>query len=148
MVPLRVQGDYDLQVAFVRRQGGDVLILFPVDQQRCFLTIGAKRAHLGGIKGGVDHPVPVRCPDGKRSIVSIQVRSKDPQITIAVRYDGGPLLGWEGKKADLFSLPDCWSLPKPQTVGLAAHLSLTVFESVQLTLQEGELLPAWADPTQ
>ena len=109
LLPVAVEGDYDLDVQFARSTGQDTIaIVFPVGANPCLLTLsefGGRTSRLA-IKVGLSPPQqdnririePSVLTNGQKYAVLVAVRLRSEDASIQVSLDGRPHLNWSGKQ--------------------------------------------------
>jgi hypothetical protein len=146
MLPVRVDGDYDLVVTCARLEGqGDVVIVFPVGSTNCLLIGGSNGCHLEGgasfpgtsPKGPVKKEGQPLIVDGVRSTILIKVRTVGQSATIDVLRNNEPYLSWQGSDM-LLGVGGYWSPPQPQRPVICAHCSRLAFQSIELRMVSGK----------
>ena len=148
LLPVVVEGGYDLEVKFTRTTGnGDVQVFLPATSAVCHLALSAYdgRLHaLADIDGQFEKANPtIRRPaaltNGRQYTVLAAVRPKDGSVAISISLDGKPLIDWTGKQSSL-SARGAWYWPVPNQPGLGAHKSTVTFHSARLRLVYGGAL--------
>ena len=143
MLPVKVQGSYDLVVAFTRdRAEMGLAIILPVGARACTLILDYGQATgLDMIDGRrVEredrkwHRGKISC--GEKHTVLVKVRLQNEFAAIEAFLDGAPLVQWQGKEPSLSANYD-WSLPQPHRIGLAASGDLVTFHRVRLHMVSG-----------
>ena len=120
MLPVELEGSYDLKAEFTRLQRDDrsATILFPVGRRTCLLHLGAWSIHGleridGMITGDRLNPAtrrPGLLINGQRYSVTLAVRLDGGKAKIDVTLDGQPLISWSGRQESLDVL-NHWGLP-------------------------------------
>jgi len=148
LLPVVVEGGYDLEVKFTRTTGnGDVQVFLPANSAVCHLALSAydERLHaLAEIDGQFpkDNPTvrrPGTLTNGRQYTVLAAVRPQDDSVTISISLDGEPLIEWSGKQSSL-STRGAWYWPVPNQPGLGAYRSTVTFHSARLRLVSGGAL--------
>ena len=148
MVPLVVDGSYELTVKFMRTGGGDTVgIILPVGAKTVLLGLG----YYGNIAHGLDqvngkngcdpaNPTVVR-PAGLQNNREYSAHAKvlveGNQAEISVDLDGKPIINWRGAPS-AFTMYEGWRLPQPKRLGLGASNGSALFLSAQLTMLSGQ----------
>jgi len=106
LLPVVVEGSYDLKVDFTRTAGDDhVAITFPVQMRRCCLLFSAWHGEVSGLDGidgrnARDYPAnkrPGTLVSGQRYSVVVSVRPEGDSGRIEVALDGQPYIQWAGR---------------------------------------------------
>jgi WD40 repeat protein len=153
MLPVEVDGDYDLIVMFTRHRSNHYgsktcpCVIFPVAAKKCALVLseGDQFTGLEMIDGNSAGSGPATTRDKmlvneQRYNVHLKVRLRERLGTIGVLLDQDPYLHWQGDVASL-DIPPRFAMPRPRAIGLAAGC-LATFHSVQLRLVSGKA--SWA----
>ncbi len=154
MLPVIVEGGYDLEVEFTRTAGRDaVLFVLPVGEHACTLQFSAVSGAVGGlvIVGGKNifddnNPAlirPSRLTNRRRYKAQVKVRTSGKLARIEASLDGEPFLHWEGKPSSL-GVVGYWSLPEWKRPALAANMCSVTFHSARLRPVSGEAVPVGA----
>ncbi len=146
-LPVMIDGEYDLEVAFVRTKGGaDVNFFLPVGSRNCAMMFsvplegGGAVSGLSNIDGRSvrDNPTtrPTTLVNGQPYLATIRVRLPDELANIEVLLNGEPFLRWSGEQASLaFALAPGGGRP-----ALGGCNTAVVFTRARLRLVSGE---AW-----
>ena len=146
VLPVKVQGDYDLEVEYTRLNSYDITALtFPVGDTSCALLLGCVSGAASGLEliDGKDamNNATTRRPSGlrihKETKALVTVRCEGDDVRIEVSLDGQPYLEWSGKRASL-AISDDWKTSDPLHPGLGMLLSGTIFHSARLRVVSGE----------
>jgi len=147
ILPLMVEGDYDLLVRFTRHNGGHeangVYVIFPVGSRHCMILLMPSENFMAEVDHRREYGPPVQLATEKTYAVLIKVRVADGRASIETSLNESPLARWEGKEETVV-VADCWRNPKPQTIGIVCHFSVVTIESVQLRLISGKV--SWVSP--
>jgi serine/threonine protein kinase/Tol biopolymer transport system component len=148
MLPVDIQGGYDLQVEFTRDLGDGCATLFlPSGSRSCALFLSGDRGRISvlaaidgrGAWANSGNPT-IRSGtliNGRRYKALVRVRPKGDEVSIEVVLDGQPYISWKGKQARLSVTAD-WLLPRHQQPGLGAHNNSVTFHSARLRLASGK----------
>jgi hypothetical protein len=147
MIPIAPQGNYVLQVKFVRLSGNEtVFFALPVASGQAALSLSSWG---GGAFLLVDREIrPGRLENGREYEVEIKVMIEDDKATIDVTLEGKPLIAWKGLLSSL-TYPSDWRLPQQGCIGLGGWQVPLVFKSARLRMLSGKakvLVPAAAIP--
>ncbi len=164
LLPVCVQGAYDLQVEFTRYAAGDaqgnVEVFLPVGMTACAVSLSGynevpgrpDRVHglsrVAGYTPGEDSggANPTACFPGtiendRPHHLAIEVRPEGPsQVQIRARLDGQTVIDWSGPP-DQLDLHPAWRLSEPLRPALGAASNPVVFSAVRFRLVSGV---AWA----
>jgi len=144
--PILPQGDYELEIRFVRTSGRDPVCIFaPVGSTAFDLELSAFAGDLHGLQhidgrsflrtGAVVKPGHLE--NGHEYCVALKVRTQGQGTDVAVSLDGKPLMNWQGKASSL-SLPGEWHMPNSTCLGFGAWNVQAVFRSIRLRMLSGE----------
>jgi len=153
MLPVKVEGEYDLEVAFSRTAGnGPVAIILPVGPRLCQFVLDDYSGHKSGIDliGGENRSENStgkstdKLASKKVYTMLLSVRSQGETAGVEVSLEGEQILRWAGKRS-LLSVPLKWMLPEFNRPALAALENTTVFESARLRVVSGQASPVPRD---
>jgi hypothetical protein len=146
-LPVKVEGDYDLEVDFTRTGGDSSLgVLFPVGPAMCCLWLSAYNGQYHGLEmiDGVDSAHnPSARPAGplandRQYSVTIQVRlGQGGEAAITVLLDGDPCTEWTGNVASLGVNPKFGQV-FPNHPSLGAYFSPFSFGGARLRVVSGK----------
>jgi putative intracellular protease/amidase len=152
VLPARPAGEYDFRVAFTRRTGvHSVALFFVAGGKQASFEIDAWGEHLAGIQQIGEQDIRANgtrvanqtLQNGRRYTAEVRVR----RDRIEVYLDDKQIATHRSDGSDL-SLLDVWRLPDPQSLGIGAWDSETVFHRVEVRRVSGELaLASAATPT-
>ena len=156
MLPVKVEGEYDLRATFTRQEGDDVLVGLPVGSHDCTLGLGCWNGSvhgLGKIDGqDADHNPATRRPgklnNGEQYHILVKVRLNDQAASIKVLLDDEQIIQWEGQESSLASW-DRTVIPQKQQFGFLVHDAKVTFHSAELCMVSGKAFwatsakPAW-----
>jgi len=147
VIPVAVEGSYDLEVEFNRHEGGpaDLSTTIPVGGYACNVVVG------NGRDGGLDVLDGERANSGRnpakvhsdefvngreyRLLVKVRLQSAD-KASIDALLDGKPYVHWQGNPSAL-ALHSDWTMPTLDHLGLGAWRSLATFSSARLRMISG-----------
>ena len=148
MTPLALEGDYEVEVRFVRTAGDDMAgIILPVADTQVCLIIGGYHGQASGLdlvngkRCSVNETKAAVVLENNRpytAVIQVQVRGQEAQVSATL--EGKPLVDWKGPPAAL-SLPTWFKLPGAKSLGLTTWGSAVTFESVRLKMLSGEAKP-------
>lgn len=136
--PVAIEGSYDLQVKFLRKQTyGYIYIHLPVGSRSVSLMLYSGRSGLSYVNGrsayynetGALTPFQVN----RAYTVDIKVLTEGDDASIAVNLDGKALVRWKGPQAELSAS----TIRNRKQVGLAVYDTVTVFGAARLRMQSG-----------
>jgi hypothetical protein len=146
MLPVRLEGSYDLKVDLTRlhRDDRSATIVFPVGPRTCLLHLGAWAIHGleridGMITGDRLNPAtrrPGLLINGQRYSVTISVRLEGNQAEIDVTLDDQPLVSWTGRQESLDVL-NHWALPARFRPALAGHETVVIYHAAEVRAVSG-----------
>lgn len=145
MLPVEIQGDYDLEIAFTRTAGDDMIgLILPVASTSCLTFVSGWSGRFRGIefingRGGNSNEAtrrPGTVVDRQRYTLLVSVRTDGTNARIDGRVNGQPSISWSGPVASLMA-PGGWSLPQGNRPALGANQSTIVFHSARLRLITG-----------
>jgi formylglycine-generating enzyme required for sulfatase activity/serine/threonine protein kinase len=155
LLPLVIQGDYDLEIQYTPVRGGNaVQVTFPVGSRRCELELSGGGANVDGLAliDGLPawdekNPTRKRSPivNGQRYQVQIRVRLSGDEADVDVSIDGKPHIHWAGKQASLEGRPELWrglDTFRPGMAAWAAHP--VIFHNARMRTVEAEAF--WLQP--
>ena len=144
-VPVIPQGNYEVQVRFVRTSGDDtVTVVLPVGSARIALCLSHGHGKASGLDqingvGATKHESSARpgtLINGQEYLVGVKVLAEGRHARIETTLDGKPLMHWEGPQSALGVIGK-YRIPPPGCLGLAACQSTVVFRSVRLRMLSG-----------
>lgn len=152
-LPVKVEGDYDLEVDFTRTGGDSSLgVIFPVGPAMCCLWLSAYNGQYHGLEmiDGEDsahnpsaHPAGPLANDRQYSVI-IQVRlGHGGEAAITVLLDGRPCTEWTGNVASL-SINPKFGQVFPHYPSLGAYFSPFTFGGARLRVVSGRA--EWSVP--
>ncbi len=158
MLPVSLEGSYDLMAGFVRLSGKDtVCLVLPVGQGACRLCLSGWQGAVHGLEKIDGRQInestnPTARPlgsliNGRSYQLSVSVRLEEDDAHIRASLDGEPLLNWTGKQTSL-EMPPGWDSPDRTRPCLGTHLSATRFDNVLLRSVSGKasLVPRYDKP--
>ncbi len=145
MLPVKVQGEYDLRVTFTRQEGDDILIELPVGSHACDLFFGCWKGTVHGLgmidgKNADNNPTtkrPGNLVNGKQYTVQVKVRFPNQAASIEVLLNDERIIQWQGKEASLAAWAQ-HTVSTSQQVGLLVHDTKVKFQAVQLRMISGK----------
>jgi len=152
-LPVKVEGDYDLEVDFTRTGGDSSLgVIFPVGPAMCCLWLSAYNGQYHGLEM-IDGEDSSRNPSTRQAgplandrqySVIIQVRlAHDGQTAITVLLDSNPCTEWTGNVASL-SVNARFGQVVPYRPSLGAYSSPFTFGGARLRVLSGKA--EWSVP--
>lgn len=150
MLPLTIEGDYDLTTEFTRLNGADgIAIMLPVGDTSCTLVINGWPDQGGG-KTYLSHINNIEADDNRNAITGkiiqngrvykcdISVRTKNNQAAIRVHLNNRPIIIWKGPENALSAHPS-WALKDNKSPGVGAQNSMVDFKSLKIRSVSGEI---------
>jgi len=146
-VPLKISGNYKLDIRFRKTLGKETVIVLPVGNTGVMLSLGARGGRISGlgpIKGNVgsnNEPTnrSVDIEINRVYALGIHVATDGDKAQVEALLDGKPHIRWAGKAQSLSVHPD-WTLRSIDRIGLACRDS-TVFLSARLKMLSGKAEP-------
>ncbi len=153
-LPLKIDGDYDLQVELTRTEGnGDINTFFTVGPHQCMFMLDGYNGSLSAldvVDGHLpDNPLNPTAKhsdaleNGRRYQILLSVRRPSADhASVDVSLDGKPFLPhWEGNPASLTPHTGWWAMPHADWLGLGVFKSKVTFHSVRLRMLSGQATP-------
>ncbi|NLS94996.1 MAG: hypothetical protein GXX96_22800 [Planctomycetaceae bacterium] len=153
MLPVAIQGDYELEIQFSYIAGpphGLTLVL-PVGSRACnvFLPFIDRRDVLNAVNGQPHIASVPRLETGRPITARIRVTTQNARKQIVVAVNGGPYFQWEGNE-DSLSCSAFGRLPRMNQPGLINFHEQFAVHGIRFQLLEGEArqivgptLPPW-----
>ena len=146
-IPVAPEGSYELQLRFVRTQGGDAIsTVLPVGQTKVilFLSTYAGQAHgLSDIRRA--HAIsnestakPGTVENGRGHYLQVRVDLEDHQARIRVGLDARSIIDWKGEQSDLAPRKG-WDVPQAGCLGLGANGAIITWSSMRLRMLSGKV---------
>jgi tetratricopeptide (TPR) repeat protein len=149
VLPVVVQGNYELEVKLARTAGDDTVgVALPVGNTAVVLDL----SHLHGKQHGLENvnghsPTvnetavrPGALDNGRAYLLIAKVTAEGDEAQIIAMLDGRPLVNWRGPQSAL-SLPRQWGSQNPRVVSLGTFNSTVVLQSARLKMLSGEARP-------
>ncbi len=144
MLPVKIDGDYDLLLRFTRYAGSDTLyVILPVESHFCAVVLSSWAGGWSALElvdgqesKNNNNPTlrqPSTLTNGREYTLLVKVRQQNQMVAIEALLDNSLLFHWEGKPSSLSFLGDR-NLPEPQRIGLGANDSQVTFHSAKLPL--------------
>ncbi|TWU09962.1 hypothetical protein [Allorhodopirellula heiligendammensis] len=139
LLPVIVDGDYNLEVEFTRHVGADsVNIIFPVGHKHCMLLFSAYSGKYSGVNRLDGHDVnesplthePGTLVNGRRYRTTVSVRLKEDNAEIEIFVQGQLFLRWSGRQSAI-DLEQPWSFPDKRHPALGANGATVTFHQVR-----------------
>ena len=156
-LPLKIDGDYELQVELTRTEGnGDINTFFTVGPHQCMFMLDGYNGSLSAldvVDGHLpDNPLNPTAKhsdaleNGRRYQILLSVRRPSADhASVDVSLDGKPFLPhWEGNPASLTPHTGWWAMPHADWLGLGVFKSKVTFHSVRLRMLSGQATPETA----
>ena len=152
MLPVAIDGSYDLQIAFVPQNRRDeMIVVVPFGTHGCAVleTTSYVEILAAPLKGFVGYRQLMMRSFGiinglPRHVLLISVRMDGDAAKLGVAVDGVPEITYACEK-DSLDVPSEWALPSPGHPGLATMGSDTpVFGAAMLRMVSGKA--SWAEP--
>jgi len=145
MLPVVPLGSYELEVVGHRTWGDSTLVvILPVANRGVTVSLDYDHSSASGLDQVGGKPpdknetrvAPSRV--GKRDhTVHVTVEVMGQAGRVRVMFDGQPHIDWKGPLSAL-SVPQKWTLPVPQAIGLGAFFSRARFSRVRLKMLTGQ----------
>lgn len=151
MIPVVVDGSYDLEVQFTRNAGDDwVSVIFPIGQQLCNAFFSGLHGKVSGLEtvdgrtGDSDQNPTKRTAEtlinGRKYTAAVKVQLLDEEMAdVKVFLDDKPQVAWKGKQAAL-SLMREWDLPRNKLFGLGGYNTNVTFHRIRLQMKSGSAI--------
>jgi len=155
-VPVRVQGSYELEVAFTRTGGDDaVTVVFPVGAGSTALQLSVlhgQKSFLRDVwcRGNFDATTAGKGPleNNRVHVLRARVWLNGPDALVEAEVEGEPRIKpWDGPQAALYP-PAFLRVPPGVSLGIGAHDVPVIFHGVKLRLIEGEAWVVTVEPGQ
>ena len=151
MLPVTVEGSYDLQLEFTRTRGSDaVAVVLPVGSRGCVVLLSAARGKASRLETIAGKPAdkspsarkPGKLNNDQRYILLVRVRIEGEAAAIEVLLNGSPYLRALGRRNSL-AVSRPWQLPQSNRPALGANASAVTFHTARLRVAGGSasLLP-------
>ncbi len=151
MLPVEIEGGYDLEVQFTRSSKNDSVVLgLPAGSSTCTLQLSAWEGEVGGldmidglavhVPGNPTAVKPNKLLNGQRYDVLAEVRTNGENAAIRISLNGEPFVHWEGKQASL-STWEGWNMPNPNRPMLGSHGNVVTFHEVRVRPAGGRVIP-------
>ncbi len=144
MLPVAIEGSYDLQVAFAPINRFDrVIVIVPIGSHGCAIYVGNSTVGIDVKQQGFGGAFTLKSqffrPNGApRHVLGISVRLEGDMVKLGVAVDGVPELAHACPK-DALDVPTTYALPSPGHPGLGTMESDTaVFGGVTLRMVSGK----------
>ena len=149
VLPVAVQGDYDLEGQFTRVAGKDTVgFVCPVTTRQCDVSLSAffgQYHSLGTFDGkGPDDPKnPTRLQpgiltNGRKYTLLAGVRLKGEDAAVDICLDGSPLIRWSGKQSSV-NASSRWS-PNLKSQPALMTIEPVIYHSARLRLLSGKAM--------
>jgi len=143
-LPIVINGSYDLEVTFSRREGKrGTSITFPIGPRACTLVVASYERDLVGLdtvdgQPALDNRTSRRMPlaKGRAHVATIQVRLQEETAEVRAFVNGVAATAWSAKYAS-FDAAGAWRVPDPRRPGLGSWGN-TVYHGVRLRLISGK----------
>lgn len=154
MIPYRPEGDYELQLSFVREDGADaVVIMLPAGDRRAALILGGWANTLSLIYLGRGHAGPHNSTrmergliDGRRYHLKIDVRTETDKAKIVVNLDGDRIISWSGSLSEFAKIPGHETWKSDSLAVIAENVTARFYECRLRLLSPTGVLRRVADP--
>lgn len=150
MLPISVEGGYDMEVEFVRTEGvHTVAIQLPVADSGCIVHFSSHGGRYGGIEYIDGRRLPFnrtanRSPNplvnGRTYRMLARVRINGDWASVEVILDDEPFVSWEGDSARL-KISEGWTLPEWKRPALGTFQSSVKFSKARLRTVSGKAKP-------
>ena len=145
MLPVKVEGEYDLRVTFTRQEGDDIFIQLPVGSHDCTLCLGCWRGDVHGLatidgRDANNNPTtrqPGKLNNGEQYSVLVKVRLPSQAASVEVLLGDEQIIQWQGNENVLAS-PQRTAISQKQQFALLVNDTKATFHSVQLRMISGK----------
>ncbi|MBE3100155.1 MAG: hypothetical protein IMZ44_23800 [Planctomycetes bacterium] len=157
VLPVAIDGSYELGVTFVRTSGDDMVgIVAPVGSTSVLLALSFYYGKASGLSRVNGKPpdsnestvTPGKLDNNRLHNVIVSVHVEADRAAIAVRLDGRPYINWKGP-LEALSTSGTWRIRPSGALGLGASNCSIEFRSARLRMLSGEaklLRPPGAKP--
>ena len=147
MVPVAVEGDYEVEMKFRRTSGDDMVgLTLPITAGHVALNLGGYHGQASGLefvdgKQCEANPtkVPIALQNDRTYVALVKVVVRGQEAEISVKLDGRPVIYYKGPMASL-TLPK-WFAVAPKTFCLLTWDCGATFEALRLKMLSGEAKP-------
>jgi hypothetical protein len=141
VIPVHVNGTYEIECEFCRHTGNDVvLLMLPVGNTRCGVAIDAEIGKVHGMSTNDGAPTVVQTDgpmrNGVRHRLSVLVTAEDAVVGVRARLNGDLLFDWSGSSENLV-LHANDTLPDIRMIGLMVWNSEVEVTSLTMRLRQG-----------
>jgi hypothetical protein len=145
MLPIFVDGSYEIETDFTRDRGNDLAaLILPIKNRQVLLGASGGGGGIGGFwwvdrKGAPDNATavrPSRLDDGHRYTLHATIALTGDQVKIESSLDGEPFAKYEGPR-DSLSVAGEWSVPESHRIALAANEIDVTFHRARVRLLSG-----------
>ena len=145
MLPVQVEGEYDLRATFTRQEGDDIFIQLPVGSHDCTLCLGCWRGDVHGLatidgRDANNNPTtrrPGKLNNGEQYSVFVKVRLPSQAASVEVLLGDEQIIQWQGNENVLAS-PQRTAISQKQQFALLVNDTKATFHSVQLRMISGK----------
>jgi hypothetical protein len=160
-LPALIDGEYDLEIEFTRREGSDGLcVFFPVGHQTLLLQLGHEAQGLTAVycfgknPGGADNPTTRRgtiIKQQNKHRVAIRVRRSGTEVTFEIDWDDAKnYITWSGDASELRlrDNPGGWKLTMIRRLWVGFGRSRATFHTIRArphgdgTIRRDSITPA------
>jgi len=145
-IPVAPEGSYELQLRFVRTEGGDAIsTVLPVGSTKVvlFLSTYAGKAHgLSDIRRA--HAIsnettvePGTIENGQDHSLEVRVELEDDQARIRVGLDARSIIDWKGEQSALAPIAG-WDVPQAGCLSVGANGAIMTWQIMRLRMLSGE----------
>ena len=147
MLPVTVEGGYDLSLEFTRLSGAQSInVILPVGASRCMLQLSGWTGASSGLdlvdgrtsNQNISTKKPGALTNGRWYALVAKVRPQGEMASIEILLDGASYIQWTGRQSSL-ALQPIWSVPEPKRPGLASFQDPAIFRAVKIRAVAGKV---------
>ena len=143
MIPVVLDGSYDLELRYTSGSGSITGLVLPVGQGACKLIVGGYNGSTSGLElvdgkaanQNASTAMHGKIPLGQKHRLELHVQVFGDRAIVEVDLDTRKLIRWKGPTTSL-SLGSDWTLPHAAP-GIVAYDQVTLFHSARLRVHSG-----------
>ncbi|MDP6381406.1 MAG: hypothetical protein QF662_08690, partial [Phycisphaerae bacterium] len=138
MLPIAVDGSYQLRVRFTRLSGTDTIaLMFPVASAPALLELSAKGGSYSQLyEVKKTRVTPAEFENDVEYTLDIKVMARGAGASVSVDLNGERFMRWRGPRGGLKRHAE-WKLANPRALGLGIHGCTVIFHSAELRMASG-----------